>query len=762
MLIRLTKYLLLAAALTPLIFSDSILFPFIFGKIIFFRFLVEAALILFLLHLFYKGLGGFRVKKINLKNPLLIFLGLFFLSLIFSTVFASNVYRAFWGDIQRGEGLLGLVHFFIFLLLVLFIFSKKEWVDFFKISLFVGLVNIFYGFLQFFGVEKFPFALPAVDRPYAFVGNPAFFAAYLFFVIIAAFVVFSEEKDKFWRYFSGLVAGLSFLMIFFTGTRGAIVGLAAGIFYLLVYFLIYGRSVSLVKGSFSKLNLRVISAALLVFLVGFGAVLFLTRDVPLWQKVPGLNRLAQTAFFDINDPSTQNRIITWSVSWRSFIQKPIFGWGLDNYITAYSKNYDPEYALYGDTWLDRAHNKIFDLLVMQGIFGLLAYLGVLVSLIYLIFKHLRSLAPYLTAVLVGYFVQNLFVFDDLSVYIFFFAFIGFVLGGSYEVTHYLENKIKSFYRFVVFLPVPFLLFSLFKYHYVPYLQAASVVEAKGILPENIELIAEKINSAFYPFNYAQSSIRAYLVDYYYDNRPYIFENPNFSSVADLLVKVVDEVINREPEHDPRWYLRKNQVLNLRAKNSPAYYEKAVEAAEKALNIAPYRQEIYYHLAFSLAGKGEYERAIEVAKRAAELNPQVPRAHYYLALAYSAKGDKEKTLEELDRTMELSPNWRGLMSSDIRGIVIIYSTIGADKEMANIVLKISKGDINPEIGSVGLEPKYFYRALYYYLSNRSADEFSTIASEIAKRTPSLKDDMEVLIDLAKKEKWEILENLVEFR
>ena len=60
--------------------------------------------------------------------------------------------------------------------------------------------------------------------------------------------------------------------------------------------------------------------------VYFWRCFWLTRDALVWQKIPGLNRLAQTKILDVNDPSTQFRLITWKLSWNAFKEKPIFGW----------------------------------------------------------------------------------------------------------------------------------------------------------------------------------------------------------------------------------------------------------------------------------------------------------------------------------------------------------------------------------------------------------------------------------------------------
>ena len=144
-LIRTLKFLLFSTALTPLIMTWSVIFPYIFGKVVFFRSIIEIALILFLIYLFYSYKNNW---KLLFKNPLFIFTILFILSLIISAIFAVNPYRAFWGTIDRGEGLFGMLHYFAFLVMALFIFEKKDWLNFFKVYLVVGLILIFYAFLK--------------------------------------------------------------------------------------------------------------------------------------------------------------------------------------------------------------------------------------------------------------------------------------------------------------------------------------------------------------------------------------------------------------------------------------------------------------------------------------------------------------------------------------------------------------------------------------------------------------------------------------
>ena len=244
------KYLLFATALTPLVVTHSTLFPFITGKIFFFRSLVEVALIIFLVTLIlekeFVGEVMGKIKKL-FRNPLAVFLSLFLLSLIVSTIFAVNHYRAFCGDIERGDGLFGMLHFFAFLLMTVTVFDRRDWTNYLKATLVVGAVMIFYAFLQFFDITNFPFMsrLANHDRAESFIGNSAFLAAYLILLVPFAVVVYQHESAKirinqwlrkFWPYFSLAVIFLSFITIFLTGTRGAILGLGAGVLFLLLYF----------------------------------------------------------------------------------------------------------------------------------------------------------------------------------------------------------------------------------------------------------------------------------------------------------------------------------------------------------------------------------------------------------------------------------------------------------------------------------------------------------------------------------------------
>ena len=64
--------------------------------------------------------------------------------------------------------------------------------------------------------------------------------------------------------------------------------------------------------------------------------------------------------------------------------------------------------------------------------------------------------------------------------------------------------------------------------------------------------------------------------------------------------------------------------------------------------------------------------------------------------------------------------------------------------------------------VRLQPDYLNTALYYFLTHKDSESFVIVAEKIKEMNPQLSEDIDVLVDLAEKGRWEVLSNLVEFQ
>jgi len=354
------------------------------------------------------------------KNPIFIFLSLFYIVFTVSAFFAVNRTWAFYGSIERGEGVVGMLFCYGFFLFSLLLFQEKEWIRFFKLSLLVSVIFFIHAMIE---------ARNGAIRSASFTGHPTYLAAYFIFIIFIAFMIcFNTIRlEPLWKIFSAIAIPMSFIGILVTKTRGALVGLAAGFFIMLLYLALFGKSIK-----WKQFNARHVSLAFLSVLIFFIGLLVMTREHPFWQTIPGLNRVAKMS---LKDQTTQSRILTAKVALRSVdpregnTDKLFVGWGPENFSIAWNKFYDPRIYVNDPTTLDRAHNKVLDTLVMNGIFGLISYMLAWFFAFKVIVQKGDQMAYRVPLLFFGvsYFVQNLFVFDSVVTYIPFFSFLSFLI-----------------------------------------------------------------------------------------------------------------------------------------------------------------------------------------------------------------------------------------------------------------------------------------------------------------------------------------------
>lgn len=755
------KYLLLLTTLSPLVVFDGLLYTFNFSKVFFFRVIVEIIIPIFLLYFFLeKEKVLIRIKAV-LRNPLFLALAVFFFFLVLSAFTALNVYPAFWGNVERGEGLFNLAHYFLFLFILICIFEKKDWFTFIKLSLLGGVIMIFYAWQQYFDFPWPFFRLVFDKRPGSFLGNPAFLSVYL--ILIAAFagiVLRNKESSRFYR-ISSVVFLISFIpTILVANVRGSILGFLAGLVFLLGIVIFYGEK-----------KFRKLSAAFLLCLALFAAVFFFTRDASFWKGIPGLNRLSA---IKLTDPSFRTRFLALKTSWEAFKEKPILGWGIENYNVAYNKYYNPSYAIYEEAWFDRAHNKIAEVAVTQGIMGLLAYLGIFASVFYLLLRRAGFALPesgvtappnaaflgvfekwLIAAAVVAYFVQNLFLFDTpAGLFLLFFIFSLVIWNEVAVAEKETANEKKVFAcniktglsasGWVVFiLSAVGVVYILYNYNYVPYAQARDYQKAVSVKmneEENAIKVAKEADKFLYPYNFMQPAIRFALLEL--ANKLDLSKMLSFNLFNEKAVLAMEEVVARNPDYEPRYIILLVETYNERGKYNAEFFKKSEEHLRHALALSPKRQDIYYLLAFALSGQGRYEEAVEVSRQAVALEPKVARAHYNLglelALARSIywNGDRyvggEEIWDEAEYELGLAQDIGFLKSN-----VSVYDL----QNMVNVYNKM----------------------LYSYILNRDKERVLRIAEKYEK----LKRDfgvgiegIDVIADFAKKGEWEALKNSID--
>lgn len=150
----------------------------------------------------------------------------------------------------------------------------------------------------------------------------------------------------------------------------------------------------------------------------------------------------------------------WKTAIVSWQEKPVLGWGQENFIHAFNKNYNP--AMYGqETYFDHPHNTYLGWLVFGGILGFLAFLFMLLMSLYGIIKSNLTaekendlIIPIIFALITTYAVHIFFVFDNLTSSLL-FVLISVYFGNKFSFgvlnTKTLGSSYKPFVGVVVVL-----------------------------------------------------------------------------------------------------------------------------------------------------------------------------------------------------------------------------------------------------------------------------------------------------------------------
>lgn len=462
---KISRLFLYLVPLGIVIVTRSTLFPFIVGKYVWFRSLIGLALIFFLLGLLFNREADFyweRLKRI-VRSPLFIAVSVFVTAFLAATFFGVDPAFSFWSNFERGEGGLQILNLYVFFVLLFALFrNESDWRKLFWIFILAAFLMIFYGVgaglkyvdaeivvrhLSDGGIENIlsgkggplyqtfkNFIGPAFsgnfsDRFHGSIGNPAYVGTYLIFsLFFAGYLLFSKLKllskgQKFTLIMSIGIFGASFLL---AATRGSFMGLGAGAFVGFLY-LAYK----------SKVWRKYILGVLAILIILFSSLIYF-RESSFVKSIPG------SRIFDISFSAKtfQHRTIMWGIAWEGFKERPIFGWGPENYIRIFSKHYNPNYFTPGKgygAWFDRAHSIIFDYLAETGIIGLISYVGIFVVFFWQFAKsNIRARIPLITSALflalpVAYLVQGLVLFDVSATYIPLFAFLSFAAYKSQEI-----------------------------------------------------------------------------------------------------------------------------------------------------------------------------------------------------------------------------------------------------------------------------------------------------------------------------------------
>ena len=491
MFLFLSKIFFYLTLLTPLIISRRMFFPFVAGKAIYFRVIVELSLLFYLLYFLFELRKNKVEEKINnkpklffLSNPVFISV-LFFIFVIFLvTLTGVNPKNSFFSNFERDSGALQLLHYFIFFYLALSLLkTKKDWINFIRAFLLISLYISFYVLGQVYSSSNF--FVGHSNRPGGTLGNPIYLANYLLFVYFFAFYLIFNEKNRLWKWFWEFYVFFQGIIFLFACTRSTTMGMILAIFAF-SFFKIFELRKKKFKNFFPYLLIVILIPVL-------GAVFYSTQESYFWHKIPCICRFATTPkkildqktnltpierTMEYRAPHITSRLFTWSSALGGFMEKPILGWGPENFPYLFDKYYSAKHA---NPWYDRAHNLYLDYLTNGGLVLFLSFFAIIFAIIYQLNKvsenKVSSNVKFLSySLLIAYLTQAFFNFDDLSTYLAIFLFFSFIV---FITANY--KKSKDNYRFystknilsalLAFSIIP----SLYYFNFLPYQKNKKII-----------------------------------------------------------------------------------------------------------------------------------------------------------------------------------------------------------------------------------------------------------------------------------------------
>jgi len=601
--------------LTPLLVANSFFFPFITGKAFFFRILVEIAVAAWVVLAFVDKEYRPRFSWIGL-----VVLG-FVVWMFVADAFAPNATKAFWSNFERMEGWVLLAH------LLGFFFSagavlrvEKKWRAWFLASLGVSIVIVGYVFLQLGG--KLPIHQGSVRIDASF-GNSTYLAIYLLFNVFIALWLALTEKYSWLTWSLIALAIVEGILIFFTETRGAVIGLVLALaLAALLTALTAGKRVR-----------RMAMGALALILVLAGSF-YLARNSDFVQNNHVLQRIAS-----ISPKDGQTRFTIWHMAFQGVQARPLTGWGQEGFNYVFNTYYDP--SLYAqEPWFDRAHNAFIDWLTAGGIPAFLLYLSLFGSAIVLLWKSSELSRPEriaLTAALVGYAIHNIFVFDNLYSYIYFFAILALVDSQVSRPIKRFESapELSSANGTTYALPIATIVAVAFIWSVnVPGMQAASklitAIVPAADLSKNIAVFEDL---AAHP-TFAIQEIREQMVSF----SEAVVQSQNATDeqkqrMVSLAMTEMQKQVASYPL-DARERLQLSYVYRIIGENA-----RALKEIEIALSLSPKKEKFLIEKGIIEWDLGDMKAAEADFSTAYELGPQFSDLAVYAAAGHIAAGDQ---------------------------------------------------------------------------------------------------------------------------
>lgn len=639
-----------------LIVSASMFFPYITGKNFAFRILVEIGFAAWALLALIDRDFRPRFSWITAAIASLVVV------MLLAAILGEYPAKSIWSNFERMEGWVTLVHFFMyFLVLSTIMKSEVLWNRFLNTALIAASIMSLYALSQIAGVSDV--SQGTAWRVDGRLGNSSYLGVYMLFHMFIAAWLFVKTKSANLRYLYGALFFIFGFVLLRTGTRGSTLGLLGGSVLAFSYMALMAPKRAAIK--------KWALGGLLAIVLTAGG-LWILRDTTFVRENAMLNRVANITLAEGNI-----RFMIWNMALEGVKERPILGWGQENFSYVFNKYYEP--ALYAaEPWYDRTHNIFLDWLITGGILGLVAYLFILgTALWYAIIapawsrlrrgvldesKFTVTEQALLLGLLAAYMFHNLFVFDNLASWIFYAAVLALIHSRVSKsvpaLTKWSANE-ESWSK--IFVPVG----AVATLAVVYFINVPGILAAKDIIASYRETTPEaslaRFESALGRGSFAHQEIVEQMAQAgaqrMLTSKASEADKEKYATAVET---ALDDLIESKGG-DARVHVVAGGFYRMAGN-----FDRALAELKKAEELSPRKQDILEEQALIMMAKGDKDNAVELYRRSYELAPDNQEAKVRLAAAMLYTDDTEgfEEIIDLETLEENSSFWYVVVTDDL--------------------------------------------------------------------------------------------------
>ncbi len=628
---------LFATLFIPFIVADGVtmsalFFPYITGKNFLFRIIVEVVAALYILL-------AIRDPKYRPRASWILWAALAFVAwMAIATVFAADPIKSFWSNFERMEGYVGLMHLFAYFVIAGVVLSAENlWNRFFNTSIGISMVMGVYALLQ--GLQLFGFhpSSQSGARADTTFGNATYLAVYMLFNIFITIYMLARQGrlSQTMQALYGVALVLQFTGLYLTQTRGALLGVIGGLLISMIWVAWRARQAE-------WRGLRRWAVGGIAAMVVLAGVFFALRSASLLPQSGTLGRLASISTSDLTTMSRFQYI--WPTAFKGAAERPLVGWGQENFSYVFNQHYQP--GMWNqEQWFDRAHNQFLDWMIAGGFPAFLLYISFFVLVAWSIIRSRDLSVPQqaaLLGLLAAYAFNNLFVFDNLTSSIYFFAILAFAYGLSREELpgRLWLSKAVGNHGVAIAAPIVVILVATAGWA----LNAPGLARA-GSLVRTISYTQDPAATLENFNNTLDTGVWPGTALGYQETAEQLATFAGGSIASSQATSDIKQGYYKAAVGAMQELMAQRQGdarLELFASGLYAQFGQLKEAlthAQKALELSPGKQQILFQLGLTYLNSGDKQKALETFKQAYDSAPENPQSLVYYAMGQYYAGNR---------------------------------------------------------------------------------------------------------------------------